>query len=102
MTRKTFLDTSFDCYKYLAKNASGLQVFFVAIGDIEPVQESLNERWQNIKPIPLIQKHHHFKSYGNKSIKYALTATVEEVKKVILIQDGKLKYSDVYSSESES
>lgn len=100
MTRKAVLDTSFDCYKYLAANAPGLKVFFVAIGDIKLVQVSLDERWQRIIPIPFTQKHHHFKCH-NKSIKYALTGTSQDMKKVLLIQDGKLKYSDVYSSDDE-
>lgn len=102
MTRKAVIENSWDCYKYLvSKDINRLHILFIAVGDIEEHRENLDERWQLIKPIPYIQTHHHFKSQGNKCIIYALTATSSQSEKVLMVQEGKLSYSDVYSSHSE-
>ncbi|CAH0560627.1 unnamed protein product [Brassicogethes aeneus] len=103
MTRKAVIKNSRDCYEYLVlKGINGFHIFFIGADDIKEHQANLDKRWQNIKTIPHIQKHHHFEGEGNTCIVYTLTATSSEYKKVSIIQEDKLNYSEVYnSSDSE-
>lgn len=102
MTRKAAIKNSWDCYEYLvSKDINRIHVIFAAIDDIKVNQKNLDERWQHIKPIPYIQRHHHFEPQGNKVIIYALTATFSQYKKVLMIPGRRLSYSNVFSSDSE-
>lgn len=103
MTRKAVIKNSKDCYEYLVlKGISGMHIFFVSSDDIKEHQLNLDKRWKSIKTIPHIQKHHHFQADENKCIIYTLTASSSEYKKVAIIEEEKLNYSEVYnSSDSE-
>lgn len=102
MTRKAAIKNSWDCYEYLvSKDINRIHVIFAAIDDIKVNQKNLDGRWQHIKPIPYIQRHHHFEPQGNKVIIYALTATFSQYKKVLMIPGRRLSYSNVFSSDSE-
>lgn len=103
MTRNAVIKNSKGCYDYLMlKGINGFHFSFVGDDDIKEHQTNLNKKWQNNITIPHIQKHHHFKAEGNKCIIYNLMATSSEYKKVSIILEEKLFFSEVYNfSDSE-
>ncbi|KAK4881636.1 hypothetical protein RN001_004955 [Aquatica leii] len=102
MSKKAIINNCWECFDYLkTKGIKGVHIFFIAIADIDEHREKLESRWELITPIPYLQKHHHFQALSFNSITYGVTSNSTK-KKVLLTQEGKLNYNDVYtSSESD-
>ena len=85
MSRKAIINNSWECFEYLnSKQIKGMRIFFVAIADIDIHREKLQSRWELIRPIPYLQKHHNFKALSCNSITYGVTFNSAK-KKLLLI-----------------
>lgn len=68
------LPDAFSFYECAHKYVEGVNLLYVAAEEIETLSSILNEKWQNVQPIPKIKKLHTFAYHDSQYINISRTA----------------------------
>lgn len=110
--RRVIINNAEDFHRCAATATSKIQMLYVSSADVEKNKAYLRERWEKVKSIPGLQGKHFFAPSDQDHLVTAVT--VRSVKDKYLVfqqnetlqvkscqQSSRLKYHDVYSSDSE-
>lgn len=104
------INTAQEFFYVCEKTCESVQALFVPKEDVEETGKMLQQRWENAAEVVGIQKYHHFKKLDETHILAAFTNRSSMKKHQVVTRPGEkkkkkqtpLRYSDVYSSDSES
>lgn len=101
-SRSKLVTTPKEFYECALDAVKKIKVLYIEKDDVqETYQHLLMERWQNVNPIPGIQKIHYFKRSSDNQLLVGLTATTSKLEtftvKTCDPKVGRLHYEDVYS-----
>ncbi|XP_046384801.1 uncharacterized protein LOC124155107 [Ischnura elegans] len=111
-SRSVIINTAQEFFDVCEKTCESVQVLFVPKQDVVETGKMLQQRWENAAEVIGIQKYHHFKKFDEKHILAAFTNRSSMNKHQVVVSPGEkknkktkqtpLRYSDVYSGDSES